>query len=239
MSCEGHDVDGETEPEAGGSLAGFMQEFGYRMLPEAHPGCAGVSGLVVAIRATPTEEYFDPEEVTLRLRDLWGMANWKELTRHSGWLPSDHVCPGRVLLTDRHGERTEFLTYGGTLTMEDLPDVKIYALRSPAPVLSVDPLHETWCDEVASETECRIAEATARWHGDERGFLRRLAEVDPLDTYVAAVHSILVEHACSEGSRRFYRNVDEVLRAEREWLQEQGLWPEQPVKIEDLLAPSS
>ncbi|MBN1657309.1 MAG: hypothetical protein JXA93_02855 [Anaerolineae bacterium] len=232
-------MDGDVQPGADGSWAEFMAGFGYRLLPATYPGCSGALGLVVAIRAEPTEEHFDPEEVTLRLRDLWGMASWKELTRRSGWLPSDRVCPGRVLLSDRHGERTEFFTYGGTLTMEDWPETRIYALRSPAPVLSVDPLRETWCDEVASETECRIAEAAARWHGDEQGFLRRLAEVDPLETYVAAVHSILVEHGGSSGAQRFYHKLDEVLRGEREWLKEQGLWPEQLVKIEDLLAPRS
>ena len=237
MNREVHGVDGEADRVPDESLAEFMREFGYRLLPAAHPGCPGASGLVVAIRAEPTEEHFDAEEITLRLRDLWGMANWKELTRHSGWLPSDHVCPGRVLLADRKGKRTEFFTYGGTLTVQDVPDMRIYALRSPAPVLSVDPLHETWCDEVASETECRIAEAVARWRGDESGFLRRLAQVDPLDAYVAAVHSILIEHACSTDLRRFYREVDEIVRGEREWLKEQELWPDEPVKIEDLLAP--
>ena len=229
--------DGEAPPGPGESLAGFMQEFGYRVLPAARPGCPGATGLVVAIRARPTEEHFDPEEVRLRLRDLWGMASWKELTRHLGWLPSDQVCPGRILLSDRHAERTEFFTYGGMLTIEDLPDTRIYVLRSPAPVLSVDPLGETWCDEVASGTESRMAEAAARWRGDERGFLHRLAEVEPLETYMAAIHSILVEHAESRALGRFYHQVDEILRGEREWLREQGLWPEKPVKIEELLGP--
>jgi hypothetical protein len=239
MNREERRTYGEPEPEVREPWVEFMREFGYRLLPAPHPGCPGASGLVVAIRAEPTQEHFDPEEVTLRLRDLWGKADWKELTRHTGWLSSDHVCPGRVLLSDRKGKRTEFFTYGGTLEVEDLLDTRIYTLRSPVPVLSVAALHETWCDEVASATESRIAEAAARWHGDEDGFLRRLADVDPLETYIAAVHSILVEHAESAVLTRFYRQVDEILRAEREWLTEQGLWPEEPVKIEELLSPQA
>jgi hypothetical protein len=223
----------------GNALRQWMEGMGYRLLPPAHPWSPGASGLVVAMREVPTGEHYDPEEIELRLRDLWGMADWQELTITAAWLPSDHVCPGRVLLSDRTGKRVEFFAYGGTLAMHEYPRETIYVIRSPAPVLSVAPLFETWCDEVASHTESRIAEAAADWSGDEEGFLRRLAAVAPLETYAAAVHSILVEHAGAPSVGRFYREVDVILRRERRWLKAEGHWPESPVKIETLLGPGS
>jgi hypothetical protein len=82
-----------------------------------------------------------------------------------------------------------------------------------------------------------MARATAAWHGDEEGFARRLAEVEPLRFYVASIHSLLSEHAASEDLADVYRELDRVLAAEREWLREQDLWPAAPPHLTDLLWP--
>jgi hypothetical protein len=220
-----------------------MENWGYYLLPKSHPDSPGYTGLLVAIRKQPTEKHFDPQTMRLRLRDKHNEATWTTLGLHSpvGLLikASVHVCPGEVMLRDRMDKRANFFVFGGSLEAVSVPGETVYSLRSPAPILKLTDDPESVPDQLASETEAFIGELQVRWGSDEEGFARRLAQVDPLQFYVATLQSILARyerdhHALQEAFHEFYL----VLRKERGWLMERGKWPTTPPRLEALLAPN-
>jgi hypothetical protein len=224
------------------SVLQVMENWGYYLLPKSHPHSPGYTGLLVAIRKIPTEKHFDPQTIRLRLRDKYDQAKWTTLWLHSPQeLPikaSVHVCPGEVMLRDRTDKRVDFFVFGGSLEAVSVPGETVYSLRSPAPILWLTDDPETVPDQLASETQALIGELQVRWGSDEEGFARRLAQVDPLQFYVATLQSILVRnerdhHALQEAFHEFYL----ALRKERGWLMERGKWPTTPPRLEALLAP--
>jgi hypothetical protein len=224
------------------SILHLMEKWGYYLLPKSHPDSPGYTGLLVAIHKIPTEKHFDPQTIRLRLRDKYDQAKWTTLWLHSPQeLPitaSMHVCPGEVMLRDRMDKRTNFFVFGGSLEAVSVPGETVYSLRSPAPILKLTDDSESVPDQLASETEALIGELQVRWGSDEEGFARRLAQVDPLQFYVATSQSILARyerghHALQEAFHEFYF----ALRKERGWLMERGRWPTTLPTLEELLAP--
>jgi len=224
------------------SVLHFMESWGYYLLPKPHPHSPGYTGLLVAIRKEPTERHFDPQTLRLRLRDKHDMAKWNTLWLHSPLeLPieaSMHVCPGEVMLRDRTEKRVDFFVFGGSLEAVSVPGETVYSLRSPAPILKVTEDLESTPDRLASETEALISELEVRWGSDEKGFARRLAQVDPLQFYLATLGTVLAHYeqdrALQEASPEFYL----ALGSERGWLTKRGQWPATPPRLEELLAPS-
>ncbi len=150
---------------------------------------------------------------------------------------SDHVCPGRVILSDRFHKRVEFFTFGGSLEVIPAPDAQVYALRSPSPVLELVAEKETVADQLAAETESLLGQVEVPWGHDEHGFNRRLAEIEPLQFYMGTLHSLLEQYKHSHPLEETYHELCSVLRQERAWLVGQSLWPDEPYMLVDLLAP--
>jgi hypothetical protein len=223
------------------SILHLMENWGYYLLPKSHPDSPGYTGLLVAIRKQPTEKHFDPQSMRLRLRDKYDQAKWTTLWLHSPQeLPikaSIHVCLGEVMLRDRADKRANFFVFGGSLEAVSVPGETVYSLRSPAPMLQLTDDPETVPDQFTSETEALIGELQVGWGSDEEGFARRLAQVDPLQFYMATLNSILAHyeraHTLQEAFHEFYL----ALRKERGWLMERGRWPATLPTLEELLAP--
>jgi hypothetical protein len=116
------------------------------------------------------------------------------LSWQSPRLASDRVCPCRVILTDRFDRCVEFLTFGGLLEMTPDRDKVVYTLRSPAPVLEILGQEASIPDQLAFETESLLSREAARWGRDDRGFEQRLAQTEPLQLYMAVLHSLLQRH---------------------------------------------
>jgi len=219
------------------SIVHRMEHWGYYLLPRSHPHSPGYTGLLVAIRKTPTKAHFDPKSMRLRLRDKDSIASWTTLrvkTPHRG---SRHLCPGRVVLRDRMDKQVEFFAFGGSLEAASVPGETVYSLRSPAPILEITNRLESIPDQLASETEVMIGELQARWEANDEEFARRLAQVDPLQFYLASLHSILVRYKQSSTLQRSFPGFYVVLLEETEWLAEAGQWPVAPPRLEELLAP--
>ena len=214
-----------------------VENLGYQLLPQTHLHSPGGSGLVVAIRKEPTGKHFDPKTMHLPLRDMHDMAKQRSLSLLSPGPDSDHVCPGRVILSDRLDKRVEFFTFGGTLEVIPAPDAEVYALHSPAPVLELVVEEETVADQLAAETESLLGRLEVRWGHDEDGFKRRLAEIEPLQCYMSTLHSLIELYENSHALEETYHELCGVLHREKEWLVGQGFWPEKPPLLEDLLAP--
>jgi hypothetical protein len=224
------------------SILHLMENWGYYLLPKSHPDSPGYTGLLVAIRKKPTEKHFDPQTMRLRLRDKHNEAKWTTLGLHSPVeLPikaSLHACPGEVILRDRTDKRANFFVFGGSLEAVSVPSETVYSLRSPAPILQLTDDPETVPDQLASETQALIGELQVRWGSDEEGFARRLAQVDPLQFYVATLETILAhyeqDHTLQETFHEFYL----ALRNGKGRLMERGQWPTTPPRLEALLAPN-
>jgi hypothetical protein len=222
-----------------GSLLELMKNWGYYLLPQSHrdsPGCAGV---LVVIREQPTGKHFDPKKLYLPLRDVDGIARWTKLSWSSPTTDSNHVCPGRVILSDRFDKRVEFFTFGGSLEVTSGLGEMVCSLHSPAPVLELVAQQETIPDQLASETEALMGKIRARWYLDDKGFNQRLAEVNPLQFYLATLQSILFQYEHTPALEEVYHELRDSLLREKAWLVAKDLWPANPPRLEDLLAPGS
>jgi hypothetical protein len=222
------------------SILHLMENWGYYLLPQSHPDSPGYTGLLVAIRKQPTEKHFDPQTMRLRLRDKHNGVTWTTLGLHSPVeLPIEaslQACPGEVILRDRTDKRANFFVFGGSLEAVAVPGETVYSLRSPAPILQLTDDPESVPGQLASETEALIGELRVRWGSDEKGFNRRLAQVDPFQFYLATLQAILARyerdhHTLEEAFHEFYL----ALRGEKGWLVERGKWPATPPRLEELL----
>jgi hypothetical protein len=211
---------------------------GYSYLDAPHPDSLGYSGLVIAIRERPTGQRFDPEVIHLHLCDAAGGIRGATLSWQSPRPASDRVCPCRVILADRFDQRVEFFTFGGSMEMTQWPNELVYTLRSPAPVLEIRGQEDSTPDQLAFETEALLSREAARWGRDDRGFEQRLAQAEPLQLYIAVLHFLLLRHKQFEAMEIVYPDLDDALFRERRWLRGQGLWPDNPPILLDLLSPT-
>jgi hypothetical protein len=219
------------------SISKIMEHWGYYLLSPSHRHSPGYSGLLVAIRKQPTGKHYDPKTLRLPLGDAKGTVTWRTFSWLSPAAHSSHVCPGRVILSDRFDKRIEFFTFGGSLEVTWEQGEMMCLLRSAAPILGLTLPETTIPDQLASEIESLIAEAHARWGRNDEGFSRRLAEVDPFAFYLASMHSILLRLEHVRALERTYHVLCEALHREKNWLVAEGLWPANPPMLEDLLVP--
>ncbi len=230
--------DNREEAVSEQSVLELMKNWGYYSLAKPHPDSPGHSGLLVAIREEPTGKHFDVQKLHLRLRDENGGAKWRTFIWLSPLEGAGHVCPGTVTLEDRSDKQVEFFTFGGSLEITSGSGEVVYSLRSPAPVLELTSPEETVPDRLAVETEGLLGRIEVKWGEDKKdGFGQRLAEVDSLQFYLAALGSILRHYEQVHTTEEAHHEFFDVLRREREWLIEKGLWPAKPLMLEDLLAP--
>lgn len=219
------------------SILHQMEHWGYYLLPKSHPESPGYTGLLVAIRETPTGEHFDPESIHLRIIEDNKDTNWATFRSKMLFQKSKQIGPGQVSLRDRIDKRVKFFTFGGFLEATSIPGETVYSLRSPAPILDLYESPESVADQLAFETEAMIAEQKVRWGSNERGFLRRLAQTPPLEFYLAVLHSILQRYElCSALHLSFQQLYDALLR-EKKWLGEMAQWPATPHDVSQLFAP--
>jgi hypothetical protein len=218
------------------SLMELMQDWGYYLLPKSHRDSPGYPGLLVAIRRQPTGKHFDPHRLHLWLRDVDGVVEWRTLDWLTPLETSAHACPGRLILHDRFNKSVEFFTFGGSLEVISELGEMVYSLRSPAPILELAGHSDTVPNQLAAETESLMSGVRVRWASDEEGFNRRLAEVNPLQFYLASLQSILLRYEHSQALEQVSREFVDALHREREWLVAEGLWPVNPPVLDDLLA---
>ena len=84
-----------------------------------------------------------------------------------------------------------------------------------------------------------MGQVQARWGSNDAGFARRLAQVDPLQFYLASLHSILLRCRQSRALQECLEDLYDVLLREKDWLMRAGQWPALLPTLEELLAPDS
>lgn len=219
------------------SILQQMEHWGYYLLPKSHSESPGYTGLLVAIRETPTGEHFDPESIHLRIIEDNKGADWDTFRLKLLFQKSKHIGLGQVSLRDRIDKRVKFFTFGGFLEATSIPGETVYSLRSPAPILDLNESPESVAEQLAFETEAMIAEQKARWGSNERGFSQRLAQISPLELYLAVLHAILQRYELSLALHRSFHQLYAALLEEKKWLVEMAQWPAMLHDLNQLFAP--
>jgi hypothetical protein len=180
-----------------------LAHLGFELRDGSLTGARPGPRLLVALRAAPTLEHFDPEEVT-----FWeargGRGHLATLTLKTEVPVTRPWSWGPIRVTDRIPVSNQFLGFGGTLLVDSLDGSTVHAaFTSPAPIVrwaghsqGVDPL----VDEIGAffarlmvpidyqdGAETRVAEASpealyAVFLGHSQARIRasrRLAESDP------------------------------------------------------------
>ena len=217
-----------------------MEDWGYLPLHKPHPHSPGHRQLLVALRRRPTEKHFDPYEVQLWLRNEHGSAQHTALALDPLLKPSSElkrVCPGYIIIRDRKEKRVAFFTFGGTMNVVFGSGEAVCSFRSPAPIIRVTEPPEDGPSRMAVEVETLMGETRARWGREDAEYLRRLADVEPFQFYLAAVHSMRHHFEDHPALQEEDHELALLLRSEKEWLTASGQWPAKPPTLESLLAP--
>lgn len=207
-----------------------ITDWGYYLLPRAHPDSPGCTGLEVVLRPEPTHLHYDPESLHLRLLE-GDQVTETTLTPASPLVETARVCPGLVTLRDRMDKRVDFFSFGGSLAGQAGPDKVIYRLESPAPILECFNNSAALPDQLASEVGLMLSVFKARCGPDNEGFATRLARIEPLQLYIASLASILLRYQRTSALQRTYHDLYTALLREKTWLQQTGQWPAQPLTL--------
>ena len=219
------------------STLALIHDLGYHLLPPHHPDGLGHSGLLIAIRPKPTHHHYDPYRLELHVRDMDGDVRSRTLSWLSPAVRGTHVCPGRIMLVDRNDRCKEFYTFGGVLEIITRPDILVCSIHSPVPILELDVDSDTVPDLLAAETESLLAKTKSDWGQDSRDFNRRLAEIDPVEFYMGALHSITNLFKQAPAVAHVDQELADAIQHEKRWLVEQDLWSAAPLDLAGLLVP--
>lgn len=164
---------------------------GYEFTHEQHTVESGFPNLRVYLRETPSETHFDPE--TVRFTSVMNGKSNKVVLRH----PTQHhgelqVLPGRVVLTDRRGQRVEFFTFGGTLLVDSETDFVGCTFKSDAPIFLFNE-RETARALFAEDAEIMLAERRASYVPHEEEFDNRLVHVAPFTLFITVLHTLFAK----------------------------------------------
>jgi hypothetical protein len=214
-----------------------MERWGYHLKPGEPPYAPGHHRLLVAIREFPTEMHFDPESIQARLGDTGESVNWTTIRLRYPVYGVKQVGLGRLIIADRVDKRVEFFTFGGELDATYGHEQAVYEVRSSAPILEITEDLQSFPDQLAFETEVIVAEAQARWRGNDQAFARRLAHLEPGHCYLSALRSILDHYTRIPSLREAFHLFHASLLKEREALEEAGVWREAIPRLEVLLEP--
>lgn len=136
----------DTPAEAARRLAhlGFLLE----TPPHGHPGDAR---LLVALRAAPTLEHFDPEVVRFWRTGQDRRGHLTELTLETRTPMHAEFSWGRIEVIDRLGIENAFATLGGEVQADTVgPRTTVAVFRSPGPILRLGG-HSQDVDQAALE----------------------------------------------------------------------------------------
>jgi hypothetical protein len=119
-----------------------MARWGFLAHPDLPDG-PGPAFLLVALRAAPTDDHFDPESV-----DYWvtqeGRGERRTLTYDSPMPLSEPYAWGTIRLADRFGAVNDYLSFGGRLDAALVDDVVLAAFTSAVPILRRGGHSQAW-----------------------------------------------------------------------------------------------
>jgi len=173
--------------EASGRLASW----GFRAHADL-PNGPGPAYLLVALRAVPTLQHYDPEAVEYWVTDA-GRGVRQVLSRATPMPLTGAFSWGSIRLIDRLGVTNDYLTFGGRLDAAGVDDAVIAAFASPAPILRRGGHSQGW-DEGADVVGAFFARLMVEVDFTP-GFEARLAGATPIDRFAAFVRDAVTRRA--------------------------------------------
>jgi hypothetical protein len=166
------------------------RHLGYNLHDRPYPHAPGCLQLDVILTRTPSEHHFDPERMHLEMAT--GIGSVAGLTVSHPWQRGTEpvrICAGHVILEDRVKKRVEFLTLGGSLTIEPGTDATLCTLVSEAPIIELG-FNRGVGQLLAEEIEVILARERAKWEVRSGEFERRLTSADPAALYEACLSEV-------------------------------------------------
>ena len=164
-------------------VAERIGRWGFLAHPDLPDG-PGPASLLVALRAAPTMQHYDPEAI-----DYWvsedGRGERRTITHASAMPRSEEYSWGLIRLVDRLGVSNEYLTFGGHLDAALIDGVVVAAFTSPAPLLRRGGHSQSWdpgADAIGGFFARMMVAVDYK-----PGFEAALAETDPLTRYAAFI----------------------------------------------------
>jgi hypothetical protein len=213
-----------------------IKDWGYYLLPKAHPESLGHPEILFVIGNRQTGGHYNPKSIRLRLLQGNGCWDWTLLRLKVFTRKTCQICPGSVILQDWGDERVEFYTFGGSLEIVTFPGEMVCSLRSSAPILAVNRSPSNALDQLAFEVKALLEEHWVKWEFDDRDFVRRLSSTDPLQLYLATLHSMFRRFEQYRALPLEYSDLYQALLREREWLIGADQWPTNPSSLDELLS---
>jgi len=217
------DIDLSQEPD-----------LGYVFYPPTDENGFGGNRFDVVLTEHPTLRHYDPHRIQVTL--VYGRDGVSSRIHHSNLPGNFRVCPGRVVLTDRVGKQVEVFCFGGTLEIIAQSPETICVFQSPVPILDLRTYHST-AMLFANEVEILIAQRRAAWDPEHpHRFEEHLAQVDPVDLYVACLQELKTKFTGNYPiNDPVYHEFVHLLGQEIEAFKQNARWPTLVPKLADLL----
>ncbi len=212
-----------------------IKDWGYCLLPKSHPESLGHPEILFVIGNRQTGGHYNPKSIRLRLPQGNGCRAWTPLRLRVFTRKTYQTCPGSVILQDWGDERVEFYTFGGSLETVTFPGEMVCSLRSSAPILAINRSPSGALDQLAFEVKALLEEQWVKWEFDDHGVVRRLSSTDPLQLYLATLHSMFRRFEQYRALPLEYSDLYQALLREREWLISADQWPTDPSSLDELL----
>ncbi len=219
------------------SLVAHVENLGYFLLPPSHPESPGYTGLLIAMRPTPTGKHFDPETLRVHLFNTQNKFEIISLDRSPAFATEQRVVVGEIKLADRYNKVAEFFTFGGWLEAAKYAQETIYSLRSSAPIVPLTPYIDTPSEQLVSEVQVQLNMLRGQWGVREAEFEQRLGAISPRSLYEAALRSLMDKYAHSHALHDTFAAFYKLLTREVEWLKTHDGWTENGQTLEQLLKP--
>lgn len=134
----------------------LLAGLGFELVQPDRTGVDDTSHLLVALRAKPTLQHFDPDSIDYWITD-GARGHAAKLDREARFPVVADYAWGRLTLTDRLDVKNEFLSFGGTLRAQMTADATVLVdFSSHAPILRWSG-HSQSTDPLASEVGAFLA----------------------------------------------------------------------------------
>lgn len=182
-----------------------LARLGFELRDGGSPGTTPGPRLMLALRAEPTLEHYDPELVTHWEVHL-GRGRLVEVNRTASLPIARPFSWGRIQLADRIPETNQFLSFGGTLLADAGDDRTMYVgFSSPGPIVRWAG-HSQGVDPLADEIGAFFARVMVPIDYQPEAETR-IGQADPEALYSAFLHDVGVRYRSGSPLRESYPDL--------------------------------
>lgn len=165
-------------------VAPLSVNLGYALEPLSSNDSLNFRRLRVWLRAQPTGQHYDPEEISFRAIASTGSVENCVIRFSPAEFHQQVVAIGTISLNDRKDKRVDVFTFGGSLSGQSTLETTTCLFESPAPLLPLGNDH-LLTDRLACEIEATLAQCRARWDylHNGQGFDEQLCKLTPTQLY--------------------------------------------------------